>query len=531
MRVLMLGWEYPPHITGGLGNACRGLARALVRQGIHVRFVMPRPDSGTPVDDGVDTLFIDPAQSHTQSSEVPCSRPNEHVFPADIESQNPDPNRASAFPPPSDQTISPITASNASQSSDSSCIPAVQVWQLYIDTPWQSVYPGAKPHAPYAAPINPSIPIAPPTPPALPRTQAQSHAGSILQKLFSLSPSSTQNAKLKASSSSTLDPEPGTRDFPPLPYPPDAVGGARAFADTVVQHLLHDPFDLIHANDWVTFPAALALGKAWGVPVVLHVHSLERDRSPLGENLAIRRIESDSVALASAVIAVSRHTREDLIREYALDPDRAFVVYNGVELASVWANLGQIHRDDEDRLGSSVLFLGRITAQKGPIEFLRACSKVAQILPSTSFVIAGDGDLLPDCKALAKELGLADRITFTGFLSAQQVQDALDNTDVLVMPSLSEPFGLVVLEAASRGVPSIVSRHAGVAEAMNHLVTCDPDNTFDLADKILAVLRHPDMREELRIGARAELLRLSWDAGAQRCLNVYRQINKITTRF
>jgi glycogen synthase len=491
MRVLMLGWEYPPHITGGLGNACRGLARALGRQGIHVRFVMPRPDSGTHDNDGLDTVLIDPAQ--------PTDPSNSHA---------PDGCHGSdsyQTPVLSAPLIDPLT------NLPTSIIPplphAVHVWQIHMDAPWHSVYPGGQAQPP----PSPTLPATPPTP-APPNHQAKTHAAAILQNLFDPS-----------SSPSVFHPIPETRNPEPgsLPYPSDAVAGARAFADAVLQRLIDEPFDLIHANDWVTFPAALALGKAWGVPVVLHVHSLERDRSPLGENPAIREIEASSVAMATAIIAVSRHTRLDLINQYGLNPDRAFVVYNGVELASVWANLGQIHRDDQDRLGSTVLFLGRVTAQKGPLEFLRACAKVRQRLPRTFFVLAGDGDLLPECKALAHELGLSDQISFTGFLSPLEVQQTLDQADVLVVPSLSEPFGLVVLEAASRGVPTIVSHHAGVAEAMHHLVTCDPENTIDIADKILGVLKHSDMREELRIGARAELLRLSWDAGARRCLDVY----------
>jgi glycogen synthase len=526
MRVLMLGWEYPPHITGGLGNACRGLARALVRQGVQVRFIMPRPDSNQAEDDGLDTVMIDPAQPR------PAHAPHASASETD---QPPASSSATNYPQtpaqaaPSVQPITGPTSPRSSQTPESPASPpdpAVQVWQLHIDTPWQSVYPGAKPHAPYEAPFNPSLPIAPPRPPAFTQTQAQSHAQGVLQTLFTPCSTSEPNPAPPHPQSDSLSTDPDSQYPHPTPvsYPSDPVAGARAFADAVIHRLLHDPFDLIHANDWVTFPAALALGKAWGVPVVLHVHSLERDRSPLGENPAIRQIEAGSVALASAVIAVSRHTRADLIREYAVDPNRAFVVYNGVELTNVWANLGQIHRDDLDRIGSSVLFLGRVTAQKGPVEFLHACAKVAPLLPHALFVIAGDGDLLADCKSLAHELGLDDRIVFTGFLSESDVQQALDHADVLVVPSLSEPFGLVVLEAASRGVPSIVSRHAGVAEAMNHLITCDPANAFDLADKILAVLRHGDMREELRIGARAELLRLSWDAGARRCLDVYRKM-------
>ncbi len=502
MRVLMLGWEYPPHITGGLGNACRGLARALARQGVQIRFVMPRPTASPLTDDGLDTLFIDPAQSQ-------ATPPPAHPAPASAQ-PIPSPFAHTGFTPQYD-TPSPAPIPSPA--------PAVQVWQLHIDAPWESVYPGAR----LPDPINPILPIAPPTP-LPPSHQAKTQAHSFVDRLFT-PPAIPAESKpeLLAAPTPPLTPNPSPAAVHGAPYPSDPVAGARSFADAVIHRLIDDPFDLIHANDWVTFPAALALGKAWGVPVVLHVHSLERDRSPLGENPAIREIEASSVALATAVIAVSKHTRQDLISQYAVDPTRAFVVYNGVELAAVWANLGQIHRDDHDRLGSTVLFLGRITAQKGPLEFLRACAKVRQLLPRTYFIVAGDGDLLAQSKALAHELGLADQTSFTGFLTAEEVEQALDQADVLVVPSLSEPFGLVVLEAASRGVPTVVSRHAGVAEAMNHLVTCDPGDTLDLADKILGVLKHADMREELRIGARAELLRLSWDAGARRCLDVYTQ--------
>jgi glycogen synthase len=298
----------------------------------------------------------------------------------------------------------------------------------------------------------------------------------------------------------------------------DAVAKfSEAAADSV--HAEQIEFDVIHAHDWTTFPAGLALRRATGKPLVVHVHITEFDKS--GGTYADPRvfgIEQEGLRGADLVVAVSRRVADTCVTRYGVDPARIRVVYNAVdsdprEFASALSQLQPL-----------VLFLGRVTLQKGPEYFLRAAQRVLELEPSAHFVLAGTGDQLPRMIEQAAELGLGRRVLFPGFVDRDRAAELYAAADVFVMPSVSEPFGIVPLEAMDRGVPVIVSRQSGVAEILRHALKVDFWEVDDLAAKIVAALRYPALSEQLRGEGRAEVGRLDWDAVAEQTQRVYQEV-------
>lgn len=297
----------------------------------------------------------------------------------------------------------------------------------------------------------------------------------------------------------------------------DAVERFSAAATTSVAAERTD-FDVIHAHDWTTFPAGLALKHGSRKPLVVHVHITEFDKS--GGSYADSRvfaIEQAGMRDADLVVTVSRRIADTCITRYGVDPSRIRVVYNGVE------------PDDEERgravpLHPLVLFLGRVTLQKGPEYFLRAARRVLEVEPKAHFVLAGSGDQLPRMVELAAELGLGRRALFPGFVDRDRAAALYASADVFVMPSVSEPFGIVPLEAMDRGVPVIVSRQSGVSEILRNALKVDFWDVDDLAGKIVAALRYPGLARELRGAGRNEVGRLSWDSVAEQTQHVYEEI-------
>ncbi len=279
----------------------------------------------------------------------------------------------------------------------------------------------------------------------------------------------------------------------------------------------HDA-DVLHAHDWITIPAALALKERTGKPLVLTMHSMESDRSAgFCPQQWIADIERRGVHGADKVIAVSRYTKKALERQYGANPDKVVAIHNGIDVAKFHRADGR----DYAKATGPVLFLSRLSRQKGPLYFLRAARRVLEVRPEARFIMAGTGEMLGECIEYAVAAGIANRVTFTGFVDGNDLADVYAHNGLYVLPSVSEPFGISVLEAMATGLPTIVSHSCGVGEALHHVLRSGYDDTDETAAMIVALLDSPALREEMgRNGAR-EAARFTWGACANSTLGVY----------
>jgi glycosyltransferase involved in cell wall biosynthesis len=266
------------------------------------------------------------------------------------------------------------------------------------------------------------------------------------------------------------------------------------------------PFDIIHAHDWMTALAGLKIKRNSGKPLVFHVHSLSYDRAGPDENGWIHEIERQVIQAADLVIAVSQHTRKICIDHYGANPTKTVVVHNGISPV-------RAYRSPKPFRDQLVVFLGRMTRQKGPMHFLEIARKVLDNNPKVRFAMAGTGDQLHALMAGSVRLGIGDRCHFTGFLDREKIHDLLSMADVYCMPSVSEPFGLSALEASQFGVPSVISKQSGVAEIMPDAVTVD---AFDTKGMALGILKR------LKAGSAEQVLPIrSWEDAARDVLHQY----------
>jgi glycosyltransferase involved in cell wall biosynthesis len=247
------------------------------------------------------------------------------------------------------------------------------------------------------------------------------------------------------------------------------------------------------------------------------VHSTEFDRSGENVNQMIYDIEREGMERADKVIAVSHYTRNIIISRYGISGDKVEVVYNGVERNGSWA-LGETGIDKDEKI---VLFLGRITMQKGPEYFLQAAKKVLEIMDNVKFVMAGSGDMMHRAIEMAAELGIGRKVLFTGFLRGEDVQKIYKMADLYVMPSVSEPFGIAPLEALDNDVPVIISKQSGVSEVLMHALKVDFWDVNEIANKIIAVLKYPPLQMTLRNHGNFEVRRLRWKDSAAKCAKIY----------
>jgi glycosyltransferase involved in cell wall biosynthesis len=303
-------------------------------------------------------------------------------------------------------------------------------------------------------------------------------------------------------------------------YDGDLQGKIHAYADRCVGLTRRELFDVIHAHDWMTFPAAMAIAGFSGRPLVVHVHATEFDRSGEHINRSVYDIERLGMLAAARVIAVSDRTKRTIVERYGVPPEKVDVVYNGIE--SVGRTESSVRAQRREKV---VLFLGRITRQKGPEFFVRAAARVAERVDHVKFVIAGAGDMLPSIVELVDELGLKDIVEFTGFLHGPEVEQAYQKADVYAMPSVSEPFGLTALEAARHGVPVVLSKNSGVAEVLRRgALKVDFWDVEMMAKMIVSILRYPALADMLRRESAAEIRGLTWDAAAQKCIRFYHDV-------
>jgi len=270
----------------------------------------------------------------------------------------------------------------------------------------------------------------------------------------------------------------------------------------------------------MTIPAALHARSLTGKPLVLHVHSLEYDRSGDNINEAIGKIEQEGLTRADRIIAVSHRTQQMITEHYGIEPEKISVVYNAVSRQEA-RQIFNVERRQRARGHQMVLFLGRITFQKGPDYFVEAAARVLEVLPDVRFVMAGTGDMMEQMVERVAELGIGDRFHFTGFLQGEQIERIFSLSDLYVMPSVSEPFGISPLEAMLCDVPVIISRQSGVAEILKHALKVDFWDVRQIAGKIIAVLRHPVLAGEMAQGAQEELRKIRWETAADRIAEVY----------
>lgn len=435
MEVLMLGWEYPPHIAGGLGTACAGLTKALASQGVAVRFIMPN---------------------------VVGDESAEHMALMDVR------GHAEAFG---------VHRTAGSKTSDIS----FEALPAFLQPYWSEEE--------YAA--------------------ARETATGLIESVP------------RKGSLAEYGPLRGPQAQDSIHYSGDIYSEVARFTEGVVDVCARVEADVIHAHDWMTYPAAVALRKQTGKPLVTHVHSLEFDRSGRAVNPRIAAIEGMGLAEADAIIAVSHYTKCVICREHGIDPAKVHVVHNGIYEKQMVRHYQAKRPDWPEHV---VLFLGRVTFQKGPDYFVRAAAKVIPHVPDALFVVAGDGDLLEPTKQLARDLGVDKHFRFPGFLRGTAVEEMFAVSDLYVMPSVSEPFGISALEAINFDVPVLISKQSGVAEVVSHSLKFDFWDVDRLADLIINGLVHDELRADMIDMARSELAKVRWDASASKVIETYKQL-------
>jgi len=291
------------------------------------------------------------------------------------------------------------------------------------------------------------------------------------------------------------------------------------YATAAVKLAQQEEFDVVHAHDWMTYPAGIAVAAVTGKPLVVHVHSTEFDRSGDHVNQPLYDIERKGMHAADKIIAVSHLTRNIIISRYGVMGEKVEVVYNGVERNG---DSGL----DFDKVGIAgnekiVLFLGRITMQKGPEYFLMAAKKVLEVMDNVKFVMAGSGDMMGRVIEMAAAMGIGHKVLFTGFLQGEDVRKVFEMADLYVMPSVSEPFGIAPLEALNHDVPVLISKQSGVAEVLTHVLKADFWDVKEIANKVLAVLRYPPLHMTLREHGNFEVRKLTWEDTAKKCAQIY----------
>lgn len=278
-------------------------------------------------------------------------------------------------------------------------------------------------------------------------------------------------------------------------------------------------FDIIHSHDWLTYPAGIFAKHISGKPLVIHVHATDFDRSRGNVNPEVYAIEKRGMDEADHIICVSNLTRQTVINKYFQPPHKVTTVHNAV---SPLENPDDFPK--EPRKDKVVTFLGRITMQKGPEYFVETAVKVLQRTKNVRFVMAGSGDMMSQMIYLAANRNIADRFHFTGFLKGKQVTKMLSQSDVYVMPSVSEPFGISPLEAMQVGTPTIVSKQSGCAEILNNAIKIDYWDIDAMADAIYAIVKYPAMYKSLHEQGREEVNRITWEAAGLKVRAVYDKV-------
>ncbi len=474
MRVLMLGWEFPPFIAGGLGTACYGLTKAMARAGHDILFVLPRK--------------ID--RSH--SSHVKLLTPGDLPEPAHDDTSRASTKRTIGFgrTPDSIEMV---------QSEETERLLQSRVEMFELEANFSSPYPGfdqmqTSQFETMIEEIHRS------------RSQRQVKVAGVEFPIESVTSDLIKLAWKQSEELAQNDSD----------YGSDLMGDAQRYAVLSVALASQMQFDVIHAHDWLTYHAGLAVRAMSGKPLVVHVHATEFDRSGEHINQQVYDIERMGVHQADRVIAVSQLTKNILTYRYGVPDHKVDVVYNGVDQDDRSQPTARIEKDDK-----IVLFLGRITMQKGPEYFIRAAKRVLEKVPNAKFVVAGSGDSAIKMINEAAELGIGQKVLFTGFLRGRDVKRIFDLAACYVMPSVSEPFGIAALEAMHHDTPVIISKQSGVSEVLTHALKVDFWDTDEMANKIVAVLKYPPLGATLREHGALEVRGLAWDGAAEKCVRSY----------
>lgn len=316
--------------------------------------------------------------------------------------------------------------------------------------------------------------------------------------------------------------EAGGQELHDLFSDPDSYGTeimkkVQAYAD-VVKHF--DEFidiSVIHAHDWLTFPAASALKEKTDKPLLVHIHSLETDRSGPEARNAIYDTELAAMIAADRVLPVSSFTRNTIIQYYGIEAEKICPVYNAIESEEVF----KTERNDQEK---RVLFLGRITRQKGPKFLLETMTKLCAVMPEVKFYIAGTGDQEDLLIEAVKKAGLEDRVVFTGYVQREEVLKLLASCDAYFMPSVSEPFGLSALEAAQFHLPCVLSKQSGVSEVLHNVLKADCWDTDKMANYLYAVLKYDGLRKTMIRLTANDVKNIHWDNAAREVLKSYKHV-------
>jgi glycosyltransferase involved in cell wall biosynthesis len=509
MRVLMLGWDFSPRLSGGVGSACQGLANALARLteplATEVLFVLPRLRGDE-----------EPERVTLIANEGPRLAPRAWTDVAAQEEKEPEAERPAAATrstpaperePEEDTALvlfeEPAPAPLAT--------PAEALRLLTIDSPLR----------PYLSPEDYSEVVrallARIAPPPVRRRVVRvplAHRTRVAPAQRAPTPiAKTIVARAAAPAAPAREPEPVAVP----PYGRTLLAEVERYARAALARVQNEAFDVIHAHDWMTFPAALLLKERTGKPLVVHFHSCEAERRGPTASRDVRAVEQAALDAAERVLCVSEASARTLRAHYALEFAKLRVLHNA------YAPLPETGAPDGAR-APTVLYLGRLSEQKSPDVFLRAAARVHAHLPDVRFVLAGEGELYPELVRLATELGLDQHVTFTGFVSGEELARTYAGADVYVLSSSSEPFGISALEALSLGVPTVVPRGAGVTEVVRSVLRFDPADEGELADKVVALLAHPALRRQLSAAGLREVRKLRWDRPARALRGIYGEL-------
>jgi glycogen synthase len=294
----------------------------------------------------------------------------------------------------------------------------------------------------------------------------------------------------------------------------DEINKYAVVAKTIAQE---NQFDLIHAHDWMTFPAGIAAKKVSGKPLVVHIHSTDFDRSGGAINPAIYALEKQGMDEADQIIAVSNRIKNRLIDQYSIPSEKIATVYNAID-PEICCTKKSEKRKHKEKI---VTFLGRITIQKGPEYFVEVARLIISRMKNVHFVMAGSGELMEKIIGLTARYGITDRFHFTGFLEGPEVTEMLHRSDLFIMPSVSEPFGIVPLEAMQANVPVIFSLQSGVSELIRNALKTDFWDIHAMADAVHGILKYKKLAKTLTIKGKKEVGKLNWELSACQITQVY----------
>jgi glycosyltransferase involved in cell wall biosynthesis len=298
-------------------------------------------------------------------------------------------------------------------------------------------------------------------------------------------------------------------------YGPNLMQEVNQYASIAAEIARNEDFDLIHAHDWLTYRAGIAAKRASGKPLVVHIHATEFDRSGENYNDIVYGMEKEGMSAADAVCAVSDLTRNIVINKYGIPAEKVFTLHNAVEPNDKVVERKKFVKE------KIVTFLGRVTFQKGPDYFVETAKRVLEKDPDVRFVLAGDGDMMPHIIERVAELGISDRFHFTGFLRGDDINKMFGMSDVYVMPSISEPFGISPLEAMRAKVPVVISKQSGVSEVLTHAIKVDFWDIDATADAIYGLLHYPALSKLFAEEGAAEVDRLKWEHVAKKLVKIY----------